>query len=109
MNLQQVRYFVALCETRNFALAARRCGVAQPSLTHSIRVLEAELGGRLFNRRPTRPTELGEALRSHFESIVSALDETSRIAAAFREDPRPMPKGPRELHRLARAGRRKAT
>ena len=40
MNLQQLRYFVALCEERNFVLAARRCGVSQPSLTHSIRMLE---------------------------------------------------------------------
>jgi DNA-binding transcriptional LysR family regulator len=91
MNLQQVRYFVALCETRSFVLAARRCNVTQPSLTHSIKTLEEELGGRLFNRRPTHPTELGEALRSHLESIVRALDETYRIAAALRDDSAPGP------------------
>ena len=108
MNLQQLRYFVALCEERNFVLAARRCGVSQPSLTHSIRMLEEELGGRLFNRRPTGPTELGEALRSHFETVVRALEETHQIAAALRENLASVPNG-RELHRLARASRRKAT
>ena len=109
MNLQQLRYFVALCEERSFVLAAQRCGVSQPSLTHSIRALEEELGGRLFHRRPTYPTELGEALRSHFETVVRALDETHRIAATFREDPARAPTGQRELRRLAGAGRRKAT
>ena len=109
MNLQQLRYFVALCEERNFVLAARRCGVSQPSLTHSILALEEELGGRLFNRRPTYPTELGEALRSHFETVVRALDETHRIVAAFRGNLASVPNGRREPHRLARASRRKAT
>src|SRR5262245_22520415 len=102
MNLQQLRYFVALCEERNFVLAARRCNVTQPSLTHSIRALEEEFGARLFYRRPTYPTELGEALRSHFETIVRALDEIHRIAAALREDPASVPSGRRELRRLAR-------
>ena len=84
MNLQQLRYFIALCEERNFVLAARRCNVTQPSLTHSIRALEEEFGGPLFKRRPTHPTALGEALRPHFEAIVRALDEIPRIVAAFR-------------------------
>ena len=104
--MQQLRYFVALCEERNFVLAARRCGVSQPSLTHSIRALEEELGGPLFNRRPTRPTDLGEALRPHFETIVRALDETHRIAAALRDNLASGSNG-RELQRLARTGRRK--
>jgi|RhiMetdeSRZDD1v2_1073273.scaffolds.fasta_scaffold550193_2 DNA-binding transcriptional LysR family regulator len=109
MNLQQLRYFVALCEERNFVGAARRCNVTQPSLTHAIQALEDELGARLFYRRPTHPTELGEALRSHFETVVRALEETHRIAATFRENLVSVPNGRRELHRLARAGRRKAT
>src|SRR5262245_31012171 len=36
MQMHQIRYFLALCEERNFTRAARRCGVSQPSLTNAI-------------------------------------------------------------------------
>ena len=37
MQMQQVRYFLALCEELNFTRAARCCGISQPSLTTAIR------------------------------------------------------------------------
>ena len=43
MEMNQVRYFLALSETLNFTRAAERCNVAQPSLTAAIKKLEAEL------------------------------------------------------------------
>ena len=52
MQMHQIRYFLALCEERNFTRAAKRSGVAQPSLTNAILALERELGGRLFQRKP---------------------------------------------------------
>ena len=33
MQMQQIHYFLTLCEELSFTRAARRCGVAQPSLT----------------------------------------------------------------------------
>ncbi len=36
MEMNQVRYFLALSETLNFTRAAERCNVAQPSLTAAI-------------------------------------------------------------------------
>jgi Bacterial regulatory helix-turn-helix protein, lysR family len=84
MTLAQLRYFLAACEERSFTSAARRCAVSQPSLTNAIRALEQDLGGLLFHRRPhVALTRLGLVLRPHFESIVRAVDETPRIAAAF--------------------------
>jgi len=50
MQMQQIRYFLALCEERSFTRAAKRCGVSQPSLTNAILGLEQELGGALFQR-----------------------------------------------------------
>ena len=63
MEMHQVRYFVALCETLNFTRAAEKCNVTQPSLTRAIKLLEDELGGPLFNRErnQTHLTELGPA------------------------------------------------
>ena len=53
MQMQQVHYFLALCEELSFTRAARRCGISQPSLTSAIGALERELGGALFQRKPS--------------------------------------------------------
>jgi AcrR family transcriptional regulator len=51
VDLQQIRYVVAVAETRNFTRAAERCSVVQSSLSHRIADLERELGVRLFATR----------------------------------------------------------
>jgi len=50
MEMHQVRYFLAVCEERNFTRAAKSCGVSQPSLTNAIKRLELKLGGPIFLR-----------------------------------------------------------
>ena len=82
MEMQQVRYFLAICETLNFTRAAVRCDVAQPSLTRAIKKLEEELGGQLFRRerRNTHLTQLGEIMKPHLEQIYVA-DETALAEA----------------------------
>ena len=74
MEMHQVRYFVALCETLNFTRAAEICHVAQPSLTKAIQKLEEELGGPLFSRERnlTHLTDLGRLMRPHLEAVFGA-------------------------------------
>ncbi|MEV1291653.1 LysR substrate-binding domain-containing protein [Pseudonocardia sp. NPDC049635] len=50
MTLQQLMYFVALADVRSFTRAADQVGVAQPTLSRSLRALEQELGAPLINR-----------------------------------------------------------
>jgi DNA-binding transcriptional LysR family regulator len=50
VQLQQLRYFLAVAETRHFTQAADKLGVAQPTLSKQIHTLEASLGAPLFER-----------------------------------------------------------
>jgi len=50
VQLQQLRYFLAVFETRHFTQAADKLGVSQPTLSKQIHTLEASLGAPLFER-----------------------------------------------------------
>jgi len=87
MEMHQVRYFLAVCETLNFTRAAERCHVAQPSLTRAIKKLEEELGGPLLRRERTRThlTELGELMRPHLQQLHDAARAAQAEAEGYRE------------------------
>jgi DNA-binding transcriptional LysR family regulator len=53
MDMHAIRYFLVACEERSFTRAAKRCRVAQPSVSTAIQRLEKELGGTLFVRAET--------------------------------------------------------
>ena len=78
MEINQIRYFLAVCETKNFTHAAEKCFVSQPSLTTSIKKLEIELEGKLFNRTHLgcQLTSLGELIQPQLLKIV---EETQRV------------------------------
>jgi hypothetical protein len=83
MQMSQVRYFLALCEERNFTRAAKRCGVSQPSLTNGIKRLEQTLGGSLFHRdrRSIELTELGRVVKPYLKQLDQSAYEAKRKAA----------------------------
>ena len=60
MEMHQIRYFLAVCDTLNFTRAAEQCHVSQPALTRAVKGLEDEFGGLLFHRERnnTHLTEL---------------------------------------------------
>lgn len=73
MQIQQLTYVVALAEAGSFTAAAAQVGVAQPTLSKQVRVLETELGTPLFDR--TRAgvvlTQAGETLLPYARRIVT--------------------------------------
>ncbi|WP_369234036.1 LysR family transcriptional regulator [Streptomyces sp. R21] len=84
MDLQQMRYVVAVAETRNFTRAAERCLVVQSSLSHRIASLERELGVKLFARssRRTELTSAGAAFLVGARECLAAADRAAADAAA---------------------------
>ncbi|MFF8831875.1 LysR family transcriptional regulator [Streptomyces sp. NPDC015131] len=84
MDLQQMRYVVALAETGNFTRAAERCSVGQSTLSHRIAGLERELGVRLFARtsRRTEPTSAGAAFLVRARECLAAAERAAADAAA---------------------------
>src|SRR5262245_53441194 len=76
LTLQQLRYFLAVAETRHCTQAAERVGVAQPSLSTQIRALESGLGAPLFNRvrGNVSLTAAGETLLPVARRILADVD-----------------------------------
>ena len=82
MNLRDLRYFVALAETRHFGKAAERSFVSQPTLSAQIKKLETYLGVQLIERQPRKValTETGAKILPLARRIVQESDEIVSLA-----------------------------
>ncbi|MGW4094383.1 LysR family transcriptional regulator [Nocardia sp. NPDC004750] len=80
MELQQMRYVIAVAETNSFTRAAERCLVVQSALSHQIARLERELGARLFERT-SRRVRLTPAGAAFLPAARQCLDAAERAAA----------------------------
>lgn len=84
MELKQLEYFIAVCRELHFTRAAEKLGIAQPSLSQQIRLLEHEIGTPLFDRigKRTVMTEAGKMLQHHCYNV---FHELSQARAAISE------------------------
>lgn len=85
MEMHQIRYFLAICETLNFTRAAERCHVTQPALTRAIQKLEEEVGGLLFRRErsSTHLTHLGQLMEPHLRQVLADSQAAITTARSF--------------------------
>ena len=84
MELQHVRYFLAICDELSFTRAAQKCGIKQPSLSEAIKRMEQAIGGDLFVRSsPVRLTALGLQLRPICVQISELLEKAGAISISF--------------------------
>lgn len=84
MDIQQLRYMVALSQELHFQRAAEKAHVAQPSLSQAIKKLESELGVLLFERSPqgVRLTPEGKKFLS---VSLAVLDHLQKVTEELRE------------------------
>jgi len=87
MEMQQVRYFVALARELNFTRAAEQCNVSQPALTRAIQQLEHELGGPLFHRERgnTHLSELGRMMLPYLKTVEESTQAARDQARAVKK------------------------
>ena len=80
MQLQQLRYAVAVAEERHFTRAAAGLHVAQPSVSNQVRLLERELGAPLFHRERAAVTltAAGEVFLPWARQVLADV-ERSRV------------------------------
>ena len=83
MELRQLFHFVAVAEEESFTRAARRTNIVQSALSTSIRLLEEELGAKLFIRstRQFRVTAVGQAFLEKAHVALQALKQGKELIA----------------------------
>lgn len=87
MNLQDLRYLVAVAEHRHFGRAAEACNVSQPTLSSQIRKLEDQLGVTLLERTNKRVemTPVGSRILTHAQRALREAGEMEEVARAARD------------------------
>jgi DNA-binding transcriptional LysR family regulator len=83
MKLRQLQQFIGVAETLNFREAADRLHMAQPPLSASVRRLESELGGALFERSSGSSVRLTAAGQAMLPQARHALLAAERCREAF--------------------------
>ena len=66
MNTFQLKCYLTVANTLNFARAAEQMNISQPAITHQIKALEEELNTKLFFRS-TRLVEITPDGNSFFQ------------------------------------------
>jgi LysR family hydrogen peroxide-inducible transcriptional activator len=87
MNLRDIKYILAVAETRHFGKAAERCFVSQPTLSGQIKKLEDQLGVVIFERtnRSVEVTPIGEQILEHARLLVEQADAIEQVARAYQD------------------------
>ena len=85
MRFHQLQYFVAVAEELHFGRAAKRLHMSQPPLSQQIRLLEEDLGVRLFDRTSQRValTREGSFLLREARDVLARLDSARSVLAAM--------------------------
>jgi Transcriptional regulator len=89
VDIRSLRYFIAVFEERSLSAAAKRCFVAQPSISATLAQLEEDLSTKLFVRhsKGVSPTDSGSQLYPHACRMVNDLNS---LRGLFSENTTPL-------------------
>jgi len=85
VNMKQLKYFLAIAEEEQITNAARKLNIAQPPLSHQLKLLEDELGVKLLERgsRKIQLTDAGRLLKNKAEQILELTEATYKELRDF--------------------------
>lgn len=85
MDLNLIRSFVAVYESRSLTVAAARLYVTQPAVSQALARLRRELGDPLFQRvgRAMEPTPLAVSMFPGFRDALTGIDRTIDAVVGF--------------------------
>lgn len=88
-DMKDLLWFLEVAKEKSFTKAAATLGTSQPTLSHTIRKLEARLGVRLLTRttRSVATTEAGERLLQSLAPRFEEIEADLAALVAFREKP----------------------
>lgn len=77
MNIQLLKYFIEIVNTRSLSAAARNLFVTQPTLSLALKKMESELGTALFDHsdQPFQLTDTGVYLYEHGQEVIFQFDQ----------------------------------
>jgi DNA-binding transcriptional LysR family regulator len=86
MDLRQLEYFLRVAQRKNISTAATELNITQPTLTKSIKLLEDQLGVKLFDRLPrgVALTSFGLTLLRHAEAVHIQVRDAGNELTALR-------------------------
>lgn len=87
VNMEWYRVFYLTAKTGSLSRAAEQLYITQPAVTHTIKQLEAKLGGQLFFRmaKGVKLTAEGEVLYRYIEQAYSFMETGERMIAEMHE------------------------
>lgn len=87
INLNTLKYFYEISNTKNITKASQNLNVSQPALTKSIKQLEQDLNTTLFNRskKGVILTEEGEILYEYTKKMFQNLGSTLNVINETKE------------------------
>ena len=85
MNIEHLKYFIALAERRNFSEAAKFCNISQPALSQAIQRIENTLNTNLVNRTKS-PISLTEKGQVFYHKMKKLLFEYEQILNEVHEN-----------------------
>jgi DNA-binding transcriptional LysR family regulator len=85
MDLRQLEVFAGVYELRSFSRAASALHLTQSTVSEHVRLLEEELGTRLFDRlsRETVPTRAGQLLYSYARQMLALRSQARQAVDEF--------------------------
>jgi DNA-binding transcriptional LysR family regulator len=90
MNLDQIRNFYEVATHKSFTLAAEKLFRTQPAISTQVRMLEEELGEKLFDRigKKICLTQAGELLFGYAERLLRLHDEAKLAITELNASPK---------------------